>query len=131
MDWLRQPVCGGEAQPGCRVEEQQEFNDCRRHGEVVQDEVQSGMRGGVKGVAGVEGEDVVGLPLLELPLRHEQGAPPLEPGRTPCCQSLTGLYRVSNSAICWMIGPVSSFMSSWPRAMGRESSSLTGPGPRS
>ena len=30
------------------------------------------VRGGVEGLAGVEGEDVVGPSPLELPLRHEQ-----------------------------------------------------------
>ena len=31
------------------------------------------MRGGVEGLAGVEGEDVVWPSPLKLPLRHEQG----------------------------------------------------------
>ena len=51
------------------------------------------MPGGVEGLAGVKGEDVVGFSPLELPLRHEQGGPVLEPGRAPCCQSLTGPCR--------------------------------------
>ena len=70
---LCQPVCGGDAQSGGRVEEKQQVNDLRRHGEVAQDEVECAVRGGVKGLAGVKGEDVVGFPPLELPLRHEQG----------------------------------------------------------
>ena len=43
-----------------------------RHGEVAQDEVEGAVRGGVEGLAGVEGENVVGPSPLELPLRHEQ-----------------------------------------------------------
>ena len=35
-------------------------------------EVEGAMRGGVEGLAGVEGENVVGPSPLELPLRHEQ-----------------------------------------------------------
>ena len=31
------------------------------------------LRGGVEGLAVVKGEDLVWLPLFELPLRHEQG----------------------------------------------------------
>ena len=73
MDCLCQPVCGGDAQSGRVVEEEQEVNDLRRHGEVAQDEVECAMRAGVEGLAGVKGEDVVGFPPLELLLRHEQG----------------------------------------------------------
>ena len=39
--------------------------DLRRHGEVAQDEVEGAVRGGVGGLAGVEGENVVGPSLLE------------------------------------------------------------------
>ena len=49
---------GDDAQPGARVEEEQEVDDLRRHGEVAQDEVEGAVRGGVEGLAGVEGEDV-------------------------------------------------------------------------
>ena len=52
----------------------------------------------------------------------------LEPGRAPCCQSLTTPCRVSTSVMRWARGPVSSFMSSWPRAMGLKSSSQAEPG---
>ena len=65
-------MCGDDAQPGARVEEEQELNDLRRQGEVAQDEVEGAVRGGVKGLAGVEGENVVGPSPTELPLRHEQ-----------------------------------------------------------
>ena len=65
-------MCGDNAQPGVRVEEEQEVDDVQCHGEVAQDEVEGAVRGGVKGLAGVEGEDVVGPSPLELPLRHEQ-----------------------------------------------------------
>ena len=41
------------------------------------------MRGGVEGLAGVEGEDVVGPSLLELPLRHEQGGGGVGAGESP------------------------------------------------
>ena len=41
------------------------------------------MRGGVEGLAGVEGEDVVGPPPLELPLRHEQGRGGVGAGEGP------------------------------------------------
>ena len=41
------------------------------------------VRGGVEGLAGVEGEDVVGFPPLELPLRHEQGGPGVGAGEGP------------------------------------------------
>ena len=63
---------GDDAQPGARVEEEQEVDDLWRHREVAQDEVEGAVRGGVEGLAGVEGEDVVGPSPLELPLRHEQ-----------------------------------------------------------
>ena len=66
-------MCGGDAQPGRRVEGEQGGDDRRRHGEVAQDEVECAMRGGVQSLAGVEGEDVIGPSPLELPLRHEQG----------------------------------------------------------
>ena len=46
------------------------------------------------------------------------GGPVLELGRAPCCQSLTTPCRVSTSVMRLVGGPVSSFMSSWPRAMG-------------
>ena len=45
--------------------EEQEVNDVRRHGEVAQDEVEGAVWGGVEGLAGVEGEDVVGPSPLE------------------------------------------------------------------
>ena len=41
------------------------------------------MRGGVEGLAGVEGEDVVGPSPLELPLRHEQGGGGVGAGESP------------------------------------------------
>ena len=65
-------TCGDDAQPGARGEEEQKVDDLRRHGEVAQDEVEGAVRGVVEGLAGVEGENVVGPSLLELPLRHEQ-----------------------------------------------------------
>ena len=52
-------MCGDDAQPGARVEEEQEVDDLRRHGEVAQDEVEGAVRGGLEGLAGVEGENVV------------------------------------------------------------------------
>ena len=55
------------------VEGRQEAKYRRRHEEVAQDEMDGSLRGGVEGLAGVEGEDIVGLPPLELPLRHERG----------------------------------------------------------
>ena len=111
-------MCCDDAQPGARVEEEQEVDDVRRHGEVAQDEVEGAVWGGVEGLAGVKGEDVVGPSPLELPLRQISGGPVLEPGRAPCYQSLTTPCRVSTSVMRWVRGPVSSFMSSWPRAMG-------------
>ena len=66
--------------------------------------------GHVEVLAGVEGEDVVGLPSLELPLRHEKGGGVLEPGRAPCCHSLTTPCRVSTVSIActrghwWLCG---------------------------
>ena len=72
VDRLREPVCGDDVQPGARVEEEQEVDDLRQHGGVAQDEVEGAVRGGVEGLAGVEGENVVGPSPLELPLRHEQ-----------------------------------------------------------
>ena len=39
--------------------------------------------GGVDGLAGVKGEDVVGFLPLELPLRHEQGGPCVGAGEGP------------------------------------------------
>ena len=50
-------MCCDDAQPGACVEEEQEVNDVRRHGEVAQDEVEGAVWGGVEGLAGVEGED--------------------------------------------------------------------------
>ena len=35
VDRLCEPVCGGDVQSGRRVEEQQEVNEHRRHGEVA------------------------------------------------------------------------------------------------
>ena len=35
VDGLCQPVRGDDVQPGARVEEEQEVNDLRRHGEVA------------------------------------------------------------------------------------------------
>ena len=57
---------------GLRCGGRQEVNDLRRQGEVEQDEVECAVRGAVEGLAGVEGEDIVGPSPLELPLRHEQ-----------------------------------------------------------
>ena len=65
-------MCCDDAQPGARVEEEPEVNDVRRHGEVAQDELEGAVWGGVEGLAGVEGEVVVGPSPLELPVRHEQ-----------------------------------------------------------
>ena len=48
----------------------------------------------------------------------KSGRPVLEPGRAPCCQLLTIPCRVSTSVMRWVWGALSSFMSSWPRAMG-------------
>ena len=73
VDGLCHPVRGDDAQPGTCVEEQQEVDDLRRHGKVAQDEVEGAVRGGVEGVAGVDGEGVVRPAPLELPLRHDQG----------------------------------------------------------
>ena len=86
VDWLCQPVCCGDAQSGCRVDEEQEVSDLRRYGEVAQDEVECAVQGGVEGLAGVKGEDVVGSSPLDLPLRHEQVEPSVGAGRVPCCQ---------------------------------------------
>ena len=47
--------------------------DLRGQGEVAQDEVDCAVRGGVGGLAGVEGEDLVRPPPLQMRLRHEQG----------------------------------------------------------
>ena len=58
-------------------------NDLRRHGQVAQDEVECAMRGGVEGVAGVEGEDLVGPSRLELPLCHEQEGAGVRAGEGP------------------------------------------------
>ena len=58
--------------PRASVEEEQEVDDLRRHGEVAQDEVEGAVRGGVEGLGGVEGENVGKPSLLELLLRHEQ-----------------------------------------------------------
>ena len=66
-------MCCDDAQPGARVEEEQEVNDVRRHGEVAQDEVGGRRCGAVsKALRASKGEDVVGPSPLELPLRHEQ-----------------------------------------------------------
>ena len=54
------------------MEEEQEVDDLWRHGEVAQDEVEGAVWGGVEGLAGVEGENVVRSSPLELLLRHEQ-----------------------------------------------------------
>ena len=73
MDWLCQPARRGDAQSGRCMEEEEEVNDLRRNGEVAQDEVECAMLGCVEGLAGVEGEGVVGPSPHEMPLRHEQG----------------------------------------------------------
>ena len=85
---------------------------------VPQDEVECAVPNGVEGLAGVGGKDVVRPSPLELSLRREQGEPVLEPERAPCCQLPTTLCRASISVMRWVRGPVSSFMSSWPRAPG-------------
>ena len=72
VDWLGQSVRSGNAESGRCVEEGQEVNDLWRQGEVAQDEVECALRGTVQGLAGVEGEEVVGASPLELPLRHAQ-----------------------------------------------------------
>ena len=63
---------GDDAQPGTRVEEEQEVDDLRRHRKVAQNEVEGAVPGGVEGLAGFEGENVVGPSPLELLLRHEK-----------------------------------------------------------
>ena len=83
VDRLCQPVRGDDAQPGARVEERQEVDDLRRHGEVALDELEGAVRGGVVGLVGVEGEDVVGPSPLKLPLRHEQGRAGVGAGEGP------------------------------------------------
>ena len=98
---LCHPVRGDDAQPGARVEEEPEVNHLWRHREVEQDEVECAVRGSVESLAGIEGVDVVGPSLLELSLRHEQGVGVLEPGRAPCCSSLTRPCRVSTSVMRW------------------------------
>ena len=73
VDGRRQPVHGDNAQPGACVEKEQEVDDLWGHGELAQDGVEGAVRGGVEGLAGVEGEDVVESSPPRLPLRHEQG----------------------------------------------------------
>ena len=114
VEALRQPVRGDDAQPGVCVEDEQEVDDLRRHGEVAQDDVAGAVQGGVEGLAGVEG-----LPRWSCHYAINRGGPVLEPGRAPCCQSLTTPCRVSTFVMRWVRRPVGSFMSSWPRAMGR------------
>ena len=45
VDGLCQPVRGDDVQPGTRVEEEQEVDDLRRHGEVAQDQVEGAVQG--------------------------------------------------------------------------------------
>ena len=58
-------MCCDDAQPGARVEEEQEVDDVRRHGEVAQDEVAGAVRGGVEGLAGAGVTDVGGIGTLK------------------------------------------------------------------
>ena len=60
------------------VEEKQEVNDRRQHREVAQDEMERTVQDGVEGLAGVEGQDVVGLSL-----RYEQGGASVGAGEGP------------------------------------------------
>ena len=117
VDWLCQPVRGDNAQPDRHVEEQQEVTDLRRQREVAQDEVESSVRGGVEGLPGVEGEDVVASFPLELPLRHEQGGGGIGAGEGP-------LLPMANHAVSRELlrdalgeGVMSSFMSRGPGAL--------------
>ena len=115
---LRQSVRGGDAQPDRRVQEEQEVNDRRRHREMAQDQVERAVLGGVEGLAGIEGEDVVGRPLLELPLRHKQGGAGVGAGEGPLLPAADHAVALEHLRDRLMWGPVSSFMSNWPRAMG-------------
>ena len=63
VDGLCKPMRGDDTQPGARVEEEREVDDLWRHEEVAYDEVEGAVRGGVEGLAGVEGEDVVSPPV--------------------------------------------------------------------
>ena len=83
VNWLCQPVRGDDAQPGARVEEEQEVNGLWRHRKVAQDEVECAVQGGVEGLAGVAGGDVVGPSPLELSVRHEQGGGGIGAGEGP------------------------------------------------
>ena len=75
--------------------------------------------GGVEGLGNVEGEDVVGSSLLEPPLRHEQGGAGVGAGEGLLLPIAD--HAVSREHLRDVLGEgaVSSFMSSWPRAMGR------------
>ena len=119
VDGLRQPVRGDDAQPGACLEVEQEVDDLRRHGEVAQDEVEGAVRGGVEGLAGVEGVDVVGLSPLELPLRHEQARAGVGAGEGLLLPVADHAVPCEHLRDALGEGSVSSFMSSWPRAMGR------------
>ena len=105
----RLPPCGG----GTGV------NDLWLHGEVARDEVECVVRGDVEGLAGGKPEDVVGSSPLELPLHHEQGGPGVGAGEGPLLPIADHAASRSTSMIHWVRGPVSSFMSSWAKAMGR------------
>ena len=76
------------------------------------------MPGGVEGLAGVEGEDVVGPSPLELSLRHEQGRAGVGAREGPLMPVTDHSVSCEHLRDVLGEGPVSSFMSSWPRAMG-------------
>ena len=76
------------------------------------------MQGGVEGLAGVEGEDVVGPSPLELPLHHEQGTAGVGAGEGPLLPMADHSVPSEHLRDPLAEGPVSGFMSSWPRAMG-------------
>ena len=65
---------------------------------MAQDEVEGAVRGGVEGLAGVEGEDVVGPSTLELSLRHEQGRAGFRAGEGPLLPSGPVFYKRGGAA---------------------------------
>ena len=70
------------------------------------------MRGVVEGLAGVEGEDVVGPPPWELPLRHEQAGAGVGAGEGPLLPVADHFVPCEDFRDALGEGPVSSFMSS-------------------
>ena len=99
-------MCGDDAQPGARVEEEQEVDDVSRHGEGSRMRWRAPCGAVSKALRASKEKTSLGLPRWSCRCAMNSGGPVLEPGRAPCCQSLTTPCRVSTYVMRWVRGPV-------------------------